>query len=431
MGHHIHKQYSSEEVKQYFTWYEDGVMTKSQVLDALGVKDSRFYALLAQFRDKPKQFSVGYGRTRANNALPPAVVRQIRTELELEHSSIVNPAMPIMFYNYAAIRDAVETVTRQTLSAQSVVNYARKWGFYIERPKAKQHTREVLTDTVGLLLQHDASTHQWSPYALRPDGRPQKWSLITTLDDHSRMLLYAGLFEHESAWAHIQAIESVVLGYGVGAQYYSDNHAIFRYVANRERDNLSAANYQRVLGTDDVAPQWKQCVEATGMKVTYALSPEAKGKIERPYRWLQDRIVRRATRENAHGIADVRQLIAQEVNRYNHRQVHSTTKDIPVRRFERAVSDGRSCFRPLDLAHTRPPVTSTKDIFCLRTIRKSNGYGRISLASNQLSVPGHLPDGTAVTLHIIPGSDLTEVRFLRNNTVLGYQQIPTPTSLQF
>jgi hypothetical protein len=29
-----------------------------------------------------------------------------------------------------------------------------------------------------------------------------------------------------------------------------------------------------------------------GVDVTYALSPQAKGKIERPYRWLQDRIVR-------------------------------------------------------------------------------------------------------------------------------------------
>ena len=80
---------------------------------------------------------------------------------------------------------------------------------------------------------------------------------------------------------------------------------------------------------------------------------------------------------------------------------------------------------------TRPPVTSTKDIFCLRTVRKVNGYGKISLAGNQLSVPGHLPDGTAITLHVIPDIKLTEVRFLRNNTVLGYQLIPTPTSLQF
>ncbi len=427
----IHKQFSDDEVKQYLKWYEDKVMTKAEVLQALGIKDSRFYVLLAQFRDKPKAFSVAYHRVRTTRSLPAKVVRQVRKELEVEHSFITNPAMPIMFYNYAAIRDAVEDSTGQKLSSQSVVNYAKRWGYYIERPKRKQHTREVLTDSVGMLLQHDASLHQWSPYVKRPDGKPLKWSLITTLDDHSRKLLYAELFEHESAWAHILALESVILSCGVGVRYYSDNHAIFRYVANRDSNGLSAANYQRILGTDDIAPQWKQAVEASGMKVTYALSPEAKGKIERPYRWLQDRLVRRAAREHARTIEAVRLLLAQEVDRYNNRQVHSTTHEIPAIRYNKAIDDGRTCFRPLDVTKTKPPVTSTKDIFCLRAERKVNGYGKITFDGIALSVPGHLPDGASIDLHLIPDTAFTEIRFLRNNLVLGYQQIATPKSLQF
>jgi transposase len=425
----LHKQFSDEEVKQYLKWYEDRVMTKSEVLDLLGIKDSRFYALLAKYRNKPKEFSVAYNRVKATRHLPPKVVKQIRRELETERGFVTNPNMPIMFYNYSAIRDAVEEDTGHDLSAQTVINYAKRWGFYLERPKRKAHTREVLTDSVGMLLQHDASIHQWSPYVFRPDGKPLKWSLITTLDDHSRKMLYADLFEHESAWAHIQSLESVVLNHGVGIQYYSDNHAIFRYVVNR--DTLSAANYRNILGTDDIAPQWKQCVEATGMRVTYALSPEAKGKIERPYRWLQDRIVRRSAREHARTLEDVRHILFQEVDRYNNRAVHSTTGEIPSIRFNNAVNDGRTAFKPLDIDRTKPPVTSTKDLFCLRTERKVNGYGKISLNSIQISVPGNLPDGAPVTLHIVPGQPTTEVRFLRNNIVLGYQQIPTPKQLQF
>jgi hypothetical protein len=42
--------------------------------------------------------------------------------------------------------------------------------------------------------------------------------------------------------------------------------------------------------TDEVNPQWKQCVQTAGSKVIYALSPQAKSKVERPYRWMQDRI---------------------------------------------------------------------------------------------------------------------------------------------
>jgi len=50
----LHKQYSDDEIKQYLKWYEDKVMAKSEVLDLLGIKDSRFYALLAKHRNKPK-----------------------------------------------------------------------------------------------------------------------------------------------------------------------------------------------------------------------------------------------------------------------------------------------------------------------------------------------------------------------------------------
>ncbi|HEV2119495.1 MAG TPA: hypothetical protein VGS11_05260 [Candidatus Bathyarchaeia archaeon] len=428
----LHHNFNTAQVKQYFTWYIGGTISRDDVCHQLGIKQSRFYELLKAYRADPLTFSVAYGRDYANHKTDRTTTTAIRKELELEKSFIDNPNMPIMFYNYSSTRDAIAESTGNNVTTQTVINYAKKWGFYIERPKNKNpHTRQVLTDAVGMLLQHDASLHQWSPYAVKQDGSPLKWSLITTLDDHSRTLLFADLFEHESSWAHIQSLKSVVIRYGVGVQYYSDNHAIFRYVADRDKNGLSAANYQRVLGTDDVAPQWKQCVEAAGMKVTYALSPEAKGKTERPYRWLQDRIVRRAAREHAHSIDAVRFILAQEVDRYNNRAVHSTTGEIPAIRFMHAVHDGRSCFRKLDITKTHPPVTSTKDIFCLRTERKVNGYGKVSFDGVQISVPGNLAERTTVTLHVVPGKDVTEVRFLKDHTVLGYQQIETPKSLQF
>lgn len=208
----IHNNFSDDQVKQLLAWYIDGTMSRQDICLHLGLKQSRFYELLKAYKTNPSKFSVAYGRDYANYKKDRTVTATIHKELELEKSFIDNPNMPIMFYNYSAIRDAIEENTSNNLSSQTVVNYAKKWGFYIERPKNKNpHTRQVLTDSVGMLLQHDASTHQWSPYAFQPDGKPLKWSLITTLDDHSRKLLFADLFEHKSAWAHIQALESVIL----------------------------------------------------------------------------------------------------------------------------------------------------------------------------------------------------------------------------
>ena len=135
-----------------------------------------------------------------------------------------------------------------------------------------------------------------------------------------------------------------------------------------------------------------------GVDVSYALSPQAKGKIERPYRWLQDRIVRTCAIEKLTAIDDVRAVLKEELDRYNNHQVHSTTGEVPTIRFEKAGKEGKSLFRPFALPK---PYTSTKDVFCLREIRRVNGYRKISLSNHEIVVP-NVPLREEVEVHLIP-----------------------------
>ncbi|MCL4459826.1 MAG: hypothetical protein M1136_01830 [Chloroflexi bacterium] len=120
-----------------------------------------------------------------------------------------------------------------------------------------------------------------------------------------------------------------------------------------------------------------------GIDVIYALSPQAKGRVERPYRWLQDRIVRTCAIEKLTTIEEVRPVLKEEVDRYNNHQVHSTTGEIPSIRFEKARKEGNSLFRPFVLPK---PYTSPKDVFCLRERRMVNGYRRIYLFNHEIAV---------------------------------------------
>ena len=255
-----------------------------------------------------------------------------------------------------------------------------------------------------MLLQHDSSSHRWSPYALRP------WTLITTLDDHSRYLLYADLVNIETTWAHIQALEHVVLKYGFGLSYYVDSHSIFRYICHMR----SFWRCER-LGTDQVPTQWRRVIEKCHMQVIYDLSPRAKGKVERPYRWLQDRIVRRCAYDRVTELEQARAILQQERERYNEHQVHSTTDEIPAVRFQRAVHAGRTCFKLFQLT---PPYTSIKDIFCLHEMRKVDGYNQITWERQKIRVPLRLPSGTEIELHVVPHKERTEVRLWYNDQVV-------------
>ena len=72
---------------------------------------------------------------------------------------------------------------------------------------------------------------------------------------------------------------------------------------------------RHILQTDETDPQWRQVMKIVGVDVSYALSPQAKGKVERPYRWLQDRIVRSCPIEKLITIDEVRAVLKEEVNR--------------------------------------------------------------------------------------------------------------------
>jgi hypothetical protein len=145
----------------------------------------------------------------------------------------------------------------------------------------------VVTTAIGALIEQDASLQQCSPSA------QEKWTLLTSIDDYSRMLLK--------------------------------------------------------------------------VDVTYALCPQAKGKVERHYRWLQDRIVRTCAWEHLAQLEELRPVLRQEVHRYNYQQVHSATRQIPYLRFEQARKAGNSLFRLFSLPK---PYSSPKDVFCLHSVRR-------------------------------------------------------------
>ena len=142
----------------------------------------------------------------------------------------------------------------------------------------------------------------------------------------------------------------------------------------------------------------------------------------RPYRWLQDRIVRTCALENLTTLEEARGVLRDEVDRYNNHQVHSTTGEIPCLRFDQARKSGNSLFRPFSLPK---PYTSPKDIFCLRESRTLNGYGFISLFNHKIDVPD-VPDYEEVELHLIPdpAKNSLEVRIWYNTKMMRSLTMP-------
>lgn len=405
----LHKKFTDDQVVELIEKYLRKEVGRRYLQNILDINKTRFFALVKAYRDNPPGFSIQYVRKSKTRVIPEAVEANIIKELSIEKKLIEDKNIPIRSYNYSYIKDCMEKKYKQKVALSTIIDRARKNDFYLKRPERTIHDREVLTNYTGELIQHDSSYHLWAPDA------QEKWYLITSLDDFSRYIFYAKLLKRETSWAHIMALESMFLKYGLPFSYYVDSHSIFRFVQGR--DSFWRKHH---LLTDEADPQWKQVLNDCNVKIIYALSPQAKGKIERPYQWLQDRLVRTCVRENVSDIIKAQTILNQEIHRYNHRQVHSTTQEIPYLRFQQALQDKKSLFREFAV---RPPYQSIKDIFCLRLNRIVDPYRRISLNNLLLKVNDVTP-GDMVNLRIYPmNNKLSEVRFWCDDRLVDVQRI--------
>lgn len=254
----LHKKFTDEQVKELLGKYFREEVGREYIQDILGINKTRFFALAKVYRNDPIHFSIQYERKGKTRAIPKEIESNIFKELSIEKKLIGDKNVPIRSYNYSYIKDRLEKNYKQKISLPTIIDRAKKNGFYLRKQKRTIHDREVLTNYAGELIQHDSSHHLWAPNA------GEKWYLITSLDDFSRYILYAKLLKKETSLAHILALESLILKHGLPFSYYVDCHSIFRFVQGRD----SLWRKHNIL-TDEADPQWKQVLNDCNVKIGF------------------------------------------------------------------------------------------------------------------------------------------------------------------
>lgn len=137
---------------------------------------------------------------------------------------------------------------------------------------------------------------------------------------------------------------------------------------------------------------------------------------------MQDRIIRTCALEGVGEVVEARYDLQEELDRYNNHQVHSTTGEIPSIRFESAITEGNSLFRPFSIPR---PYTSPNDVFCLREKRMINSYRRISLFGHDIQVP-NAPLRQYVDIHMVPDleKNIMDIRIWWNERMVHSLTLP-------
>ena len=159
------------------------------------------------------------------------------------------------------------------LSAETLRGWMIEDGLWVPKPRReiREHPSRPRRECVGDLVQIDGSPHDWF------EGRGPSCTLIAYVDDATSRLLAAGFFAAETTEAYMRTTRAHLAAHGRPVAYYSDRYGVFR-VNRRDREG-EPTQFVRALGTLDV-------------ESIHAGSPQAKGRVERANRTLQDRLVK-------------------------------------------------------------------------------------------------------------------------------------------
>ena len=125
----------------------------------------------------------------------------------------------------------------------------------------------------GELIQIDGSPHDWF------EGRGPRCTLIVFIDDATGRLTALRFAPVESGQAYLAALRDHVLTHGRPLAFYSDRHGIFRVNAKDAASGDGKTEFGRV-------------VERLKIGLIHALTPQAKGRVERANQTLQDRLIK-------------------------------------------------------------------------------------------------------------------------------------------
>lgn len=215
-----------------------------------------------------------------NRAFP----RKLREKVNRLHERMYADYRPTLFTERLLERHGIE------VSRETVRNWLMASGRWKpRRSKRERHPWRERRARFGELVQLDSSIHDWF------EGRGEKAVLVAAIDDATSVVF--GLFAGgDTVFANFNVIRSWVESHGRPLAFYVDRHTHF-----------SIADEEGVQRSETT--QIGRAVGELGIELISAYSPQAKGRVERLFGILQDRLVKALREQKVRTIEDANRFL--------------------------------------------------------------------------------------------------------------------------
>jgi hypothetical protein len=160
------------------------------------------------------------------------------------------------------------------VSRETVRHWMVDAGLWLSRKQRRRfHQPRLRREAYGELVQIDGSEHRWF------EDRGPACSLLVFVDDATGRLMQLRFVRSESAFTYFEALALYLKRHGAPIAFYSDKHSVFRVAKKDAKGGQGMTQFGRAL-----------C--ELNIEILCANSSQAKGRVERMNRTLQDRLVK-------------------------------------------------------------------------------------------------------------------------------------------
>lgn len=277
-----------------------GDLTGVEAAAALGLSVRQVRRILAAYR-KEGAAALAHGNRGHTpaHALAPALGQRVIALAQTTYAGLNDTHLSELLAEEEGI----------ILSRHTVRRLRRAAG--LERPRQRRlpahRRRRERKPQAGMLLQLDASPHAWLA------ERGPRLTLVAAIDDATGTVPAAVFREQEDAAGYLAVLHQMVSTVGVPEAVYHDRHAIFVRSAG-ERESLA----EQLAGAREPT-QVGRALRELGIVSIVAHSPQAKGRVERLFGTLQDRLVAELGLAGAATLAEANAVLTAYLPHFNAR----------------------------------------------------------------------------------------------------------------
>ena len=260
-------------------------------------------------------------------------------------------------------------------------------------PKHRVRRRRMRMPPEGMLIQLDGSHHRW----LGEDG-PQ-FALLFALDDATGTVEGALFCDQEDSRSYFLLLQGLIRSRGIPLALYTDRRPVFKH----------RSEYQPA-GT---ATQFGRAVDELGMQLIFALSPQARGRVERTTGTFQDRLITELRLSGATTMEEAKAVLKQFLPRYN-------------RRFRVPPQCSNPAFRPVG------PELSLGQVLCFKHRRRVARDNNVKFHRHTLQIlPGpKRPSYAGAVVVVLEGLDGRLSLQHEGRIVASQEAPPSPGTLR-